>query len=232
MKIRKRQNKLYELFNGRNSDQYVVVTTAFTHLFFIIFFYNIFYPWSFELCVLDVILSIIVLSSIFLKNIFQRFYYPRFNPSSYYNFAKEKFNFGKSKSDDFKFNKAIIATRKYIDRHYSRLYDADILLSRLKNVKSNYDIFTQLPSNFVIGIVTGVISSLITINIVRGGNILLIIFSTIFFIITNLFLVAVSLFILYYSMKSFYSEYDSIIMPYEISKIKQQLSYIDNVYSE
>ena len=54
MKIRKRQNKLYELFNGRNSDRYIVVTTAFTHLFFIIFFYNIFYLWSFELCVLDV----------------------------------------------------------------------------------------------------------------------------------------------------------------------------------
>ena len=231
MKIRRRQNKLYELFNGRNAYRYVVVTTAFAYLFFIIFFYNIFYPWSFGLCVFDVILSIIVLSSIFLKNIFKRLYYPRFNPSSYYDFAKEKFNFGKSKSDDLKFNKAIIATRKYIDRHYSRLYDADILLSRLKNVKSNYDIFTQLPSNFVIGIVTGIISGVLTSNILNGGGLALLIFNTALYVIVDLFIITISLFMVYYSMKSFYSEYDSIIMPYEISKIKQQLSYIDDIYS-
>ena len=55
---------------------------------------------------------------------------------------------------------AIIATKKYIDLHYLHTYDADTLLSRLKKLKSDNDIFSQLPSNMIIGLVTGVISGM------------------------------------------------------------------------
>lgn len=227
MKIRKRQNGLYELFNGRNKVRYVAVSVAYLHLYVILVLYNIFNPWSFELCGINILLSFIILIRIFFKNSFKRFYYPRFNPSSYYIFSQEKFNFDKPKSKDIKNNKAIIATKKYIDRHYSHIYDADELLLRLKNVKSNYDIFAQLPSNYIIGVVTGLVSGFITGNALKGENAISIMLNIILYIISNLIIVTV----LYYSIKSFYSEYDSIIIPYEISKIKQQLSYIDDIYS-
>lgn len=227
MKIRKRQNRLYELFNGKNKVRYVAVSVAYIHLFIILVLYNIFNTWSFELCVINILLSFIILIRIILKNFLKRFYYPRFNPSSYYAFSQNKFNFNKLKSKDIKNNKAIIATRKYIDRHYSHIYDADELLLRLKNVKSNYDIFAQLPSNYIIGIVTGLVSGFLTSNVLKGENAISIMFNIILYIISNLIIITV----LYYSIKSFYSEYDSIIMPYEISKIKQQLSYIDDIYS-
>lgn len=232
MKIRKRQSKLYEIFNGRNRFRYIAISIAYIYLIVIFVIYNIFHQWSADLTNVIVIFSFITLIRCVLKTIFEHFYKPRFNPSSYYNFAKEKFNFGKSKSDDLKFNKAIIATRKYIDRHYSRFYNTDILLSRLKNVKSNYDIFTQLPSNYIIGIATGAVSGALTSAIMNpeNENILFIIFNGIICIIISIFFSSIVLLILYHAIKSFYSEYDSIIVPYEISKIKQQLSKIDDIY--
>lgn len=228
MKIRKRQNNLYELFNGRNRVRYLAISTAQIYLTVILFLYNICNSYLAELNYIIITLSIIILIRICLKNFLKRFYSPRFDPSSYYYFTQKKYNLGKSKSDDLKLNKAIIATRKYIDRHYSRLYDADNLLLRLKNVKSYYDIFLELPSNYIVGIVTGLISGFLTGNLLTGEDSISVIFNIILYIILNILLIIT----VYCFIKSFYSEFDSIIIPYEISKIKQQLSYIDDVYSE
>lgn len=231
MKIRKRQNRLYELFNGRNKVRYVAVSLAYIHLYVIFVLYNIFNPWSFELCGINILLSFIILIRIFLKNSFKRFYYPRFNPRRYYNFAKSKFSFRKKQSVNLKVNEAILATKKYIDRHYSHMYNADILLLELKNVKTNYDIYTQLPSNFIVGIVTGVVSTSLT-GIILEGEGAAIIFNSLANIIISIGLSFFSLLILYYAIKSFYLEYASIIMPYEIKIIRKQLSNIDDIYFE
>ena len=228
MKIRKRQNRLYELFNGRNKIRYVAVSLAYIHLYVIFVLYNIFNPWSFELCVINILLSFIILIRIILKEFLKRFYYSRFNPAVYYGFAQIKFNYNKKnlilekcKSKDLHLNKAIIATKKYINRHYKHYYDADMLFSRLENMKSKYDIFTQLPPNFIIGVVTGVIS----------GRLTTVVLTDVTSVIANIICSAIALLFLYFAIKSFYSEYESIIIPYEIKIIKQQLSNVDDIYS-
>lgn len=227
MKIRKRQNRLYEIFNGKNRIRYIVISVVYIYLFVIFFLYYILYPWFFELRDTSILLSCIFLIRIFLKKFFNRFYYPRFNPSTYYKFVQEKYNPDKRKTKDIKLNKAIIATRKYIDRHYNHIYDADTLLLRLKKMQSSYYILTQLPSNYLIGIITGLVSSFLTSIMLSGENQLSFIVSIVLCILMILFTIIV----LYYSIKSFYSEYDSIIIPYEISKIKERLSDIDDIYS-
>ncbi len=166
-------------------------------------------------------------NSYFFKNIFNRFYYPRFNPSNYYSFINEKLNSNKHKTENIKLSKVIIATKKYIDRHYNHFYDADTLLLRLKNVKSNYDILTQLPMNYLIGVVTGIVSAFITSDILVGKSLI----SNFYYSILCVFITSLLIILLYYAIKSFYSEFDSIIIPYEISKIKEQLSNLDNIYS-
>ncbi|MDE6764204.1 MAG: hypothetical protein K2J73_11085, partial [Oscillospiraceae bacterium] len=105
-----------------------------------------------------------------------------------------------------------------IDRHYNHYYDADVLLSRLESVKSKYDTFSQLPPNFIIGVVTGIISGRMSTVVLTD-------------VIANIAWSTIALLFLYFAIKSFYSEYESIIIPYEIKIIKQKLSNIDEIYS-
>lgn len=227
MKIRKRQNRLYELFNGRNRVRYIAVSVAYIYVLIIFVTYNIFYQWSYDLNNTIFILLCIIFMRVLLKKFFKRFYYARFNPAVYYEFAQIKFNnrkkfkIGKHKSKDLKLNKAIIATKKYIDRHYNHYYDADVLLSRLESVKSKYDTFSQLPPNFIIGVVTGVIS----------GRLSTVVLTDVTSVIANIACSTIALLFLYFAIKSFYSEYESIIIPYEIKIIKHKLSNIDDIYS-
>lgn len=233
MKIRKRQNRLYELFNGRNKVRYVAISVAYVYLLVILVGYNCLEQYSSDLSNIISILLHIIFIRFFLRFIFKPLYRERFSPSVYYGFAQIKFNYSRNKFKirkrqfkELKLNKAIIATKKYIDRHYNHVCDSDELLWRLKNVKSDYNIFSQLPSNYIIGVVTGFVSGFLTGNILKGENAILVIFNIVLYIILNL----ITILALCSAIKSFYSEYDSIIMPYEINKIKQKLSEIDSVY--
>ena len=133
---------------------------------------------------------------------------------------------------EFTLHQAVCATKKYIDRHYSHQYDANILLSRMRHIDAEIEVLKSLPPSFVIGIVTGFISGIITSSFTTSiENIFLFIFSSYIKIVILLVITLILIFLSYFAQKSFYSEYSSIIVPYERTKIKEQLKLINDIYT-
>ncbi|MGN0608372.1 MAG: hypothetical protein ACI4J6_04160 [Oscillospiraceae bacterium] len=229
MKIKKRQNGFYSFFNGKNKIRTIFFIVWDIYFLTFLISYKHFFPWkfaaSFECNFFIALLSVLLMGSIIMYNLSPKFYHPRFNPSTFYKYKSQKVSE----------SKAIIATKKYIDLHYLNTYDADTLLSRLKKLKSDNDIFSQLPSNMIIGLVTGVISGMMinALSFNQDDNIEFYIFKSFLFI--GFFCIITLIFVIftYFTIKSFYYDYNynATIVPYEISKIKHQLIEFDDIHS-
>lgn len=135
----------------------------------------------------------------------------------------------------FTLHQAVCATKKYIDRHYSHQYNANILLSRIRHIDAETEALKSLPPSFVVGIVTGfilgILTSFSTTSIENFSSYTSYFFSLCAKIAFILIITLILLLLSYFAQKSFYSEYYSLIVPYEKKKIKEQLKCIDDIYS-
>ena len=234
MRIKSRQNPLYAFINGKNkiTTVFIIIWSCYSYL--ILSLCKLEYIWTFGqsyiLHFIMFLLSCIILITTLIFMISYNFYYPRFNPYVYYTYKKSKNNNNSKLYTPL--HNTIIATKKYIDRHYSHNRNADELLERSVKLISHKNIITQLPSDYIIGIVTGIVTGLIAgINsdngdvlsyfIQCGANMIIACVVTVF-----------SIYFLYFSLKTLYSDYnyENIIIPYEIKIIKEKLSKIDDIY--